>query len=356
MTKVTYIHGIPEDELQDRAKEVPEQRYIDAGGMTSGELTLALLREQAQLLASYYPERGDIRQAETLLTNVLNEGLHNISYIPGNDNPEIRRAIYRAKRRNRPAVGIITRKRGVGLGGLIPTVDCRDYMEMDRNEYGEIEYFDTSASRECEARNREIQVLNQHLEPVSHHLLYEYLNQQAPNIVTTKSVLHRNAVSSLSELFDLDRDNMALWLRNGVMRNNAANGTEPYNPEITIRILAEEVPVMEARTRGGADSDGLRGAFLAALPAILQALGGALAAAGTLLAVMKAQKAQQLQNTAQGIGTRTFGPEESDWSGFGNGGTGNDAGGGPLNTGALLQNENLPLILGGLGAVLLLSR
>lgn len=346
MTTVSYIHGIPQDEFADRGREVPVQKYINAGAMTDGELKMALLREQLQIFAAFYPEVEAYREGERLIVSVLEQGLHSISYLPPGGPVEVKRAINLARRKNRPAVGALTVPRtSAGLAGLIPTEDCTQYMRqyIDPQDYsGTVTYQHTPESWACEQRNEEVQALNLHLEPSAHHLLYEYVQQPGsqPGSVQTKRVLHRNAISSLAEIMEFDRDNMALWVRNGVIRNNASKGTQPFQPEQTIDIMRTEVPAWRAAT--GAQ---VNGPFLAALPAILQAVTAAIVATGTLISVLQAAKQARLRNTAQGIGSRTFGPEAADWEG------GPTGGGGATN---LLSGDAMPWIIGG-AALLLLS-
>jgi len=347
MTKVTYIHGapsVPQDEQTDRGQNVPNQRYINAGAMTSGELKIALLREQANIMANYYPEVPEFKQAEQELENVLFQGLHDIN-MTGYGSETARRAIRQAKRKTRPAAGYFTRSREIS--GIIPAEDCQQYVIDEGSIYSE-----TPEYQKCKERNEEINILNDHLEDSAHHLLYEYLENRnaAPGVVVSKSQDHRNAISVIAELFEFDRENVELWVRNGIIRNNAQEGTQPFQPEKTINILKEEVPA--ASIGGGEYSAELRGAFLVALPIILKAIAGAVLATATLIGAIKQQKAARIRNTAQGIGSYTFGPEEGDWK---NQPGGNGPGTGPgLNTSDLLSNENLPLILGGLGAFLLL--
>jgi hypothetical protein len=393
MTRVTYIHGIPQDEWFQRSRQVESQPYFNYGQMTDGELKLSLILEQLKILNRFYPEQQQYQTDIEVLQNILHRGLHESTPFLSKGSKELRDAVKSSLRKVRPAAGVFTgsnRKRG--LSGLIPTEDCTQYMREVINpyaQYDEITYEDTAESILCQERNAEIRLMNQQLEPSSHHLLYEYLqNPNAePAVVATKFTLHRNAVSKIAELHEFDRENMSLWLRNGVMRNNANRGISPFPPEETIQIMRTEIPEKRAnsivrRTRGSSAGDGLRGRpklggpFLVALPAILQALGAAVAATAVLVSSLKAAKRNEIRNVAQGIGTSTFGPEEMDWymsnvpggmppgtSPSMPGGTGGASapGSSPDSQGIDVANitsgENLPiLILGGIGAAFLLSK
>lgn len=358
-TTVTYIHGIPKNEWKDRAAEVPKQKFINAGAMTDGELKLVLIREQLQILQAYYPEIKEYKYGEQLVVRILEEGLHDLSSLPSDAPKEIAKAVKAARRKKRPAIGAFTVERNsASLMGLIPQEDCTQYMReaIDPFDYtGQVTYEHTSESWACEQKNKEIRDLNLHLEPSAHHLLYEYVNRplESPQTVVSKRVLHRNAIGTLSELMEFDRSNMSLWIRNGVMRNNAARNLQPFPPEETINILATEIPARarNTRTRGGG-RDGLRGPFLAALPVILQAIGAAVGATAALVSLLKAAKAERLRNSAQGIGLPSFGPESEDWpiDYQGTGGSTPDS-----STDDLLSENNVPLLLGGAAALLLLS-
>jgi len=360
MTKVTYIHGVPQNEWADRGKEVRKRPYINYGAMTVGETRLSLILEQTKILRAFYPESKELAEAENLLYSALGNGLHALRYLPGNNVPWARKAIQRAIPLTKPAAGHVAGRRSLetGVRGLIPFEDCQQYMREENDPYAQydsISYHDTTESLACQERNKEVGLLNQHLEPSSHHLLYEYLKNPntAPGIVAAKTVSHRNAVSGLSSLMDFNRDNMALWLRNGIMRNNATNGTQPFQPEKTIDILRTESPGYNPAQAGTSVS----GPFLVALPIILKAIAAAIGATVALVSSLKAAKAQQLRNTAQGIGSLTFGPQADDWDGpggnGGNGGNGEDGGNG--GNGLLGDNgSNTPLLLLGAGAVLLL--
>jgi len=321
MTKVTYIHGIPRppaDEWKDRGREVKKPLFLNYGIMTDGEMKLALIQEQTRILESFYPEVKELKEASQLFEKALKDGLHDISYLPGYGAGWARQAVKASTKMMRPAAGFFTVRRQNGLGGLIPLEDCQKYMREVYNDYAQydqVSYETTGESILCEEKNKEIRMLNEHLEPSSHHLLYEYLERPgaAPGVVAAKYALQRNAVSSLSSLLEFNRDNMRLWLRNGVMRNNARFGAEPFQPELTIDILRTEVPLAEGMKRDSLSNSVSAPFTLAALAIVIKAIAAAVAATVGLIAAMKAAKAQQLRNTAQGIGNRTFGPEDLDW-------------------------------------------
>lgn len=333
MTKVTYIHGlqlpkVPADERRDRGKEVPRKGYINYTAMTEGETRLALLREQVRILKAYYPEVRDLAIADELITNALETGLHGISYMPGNGAAFARKAIQQAKKNTKPAAGIFIGRRRIdaGLGDLITLQNCNNYLNPNSPQYSYENY------QKCVEANKNKELLNEHLEDSSHHMLYEYagdLNSR-PAVVAAKGVNHRNVVSRISEMLEFGRGNMVYWMRNGVMRNNAKNGTEPYQPEDTITALSDSTEYPGLSGTAGI------GVFpFAAVAAIIGAIASAIAATAGFVQAMKPSQAQQLRQIAQGIGTPTWGPEGIDWGGGGSNGEGggSNGGGGGSNSG-----------------------
>lgn len=331
MTKVTYLHGIPADEYKDRGKQVGPQPFLNYGKMTVGETRLALAAEQAKILAAYYPEDQQFAIGAQELDNLLYRGLHNSIYLGLSAPAFVRRAVGQARGKTQPeGGGILEGRSGVGSTPLIPYDDCARFMHDTSLTFHQR----TQAISDCLGKNREIEILNTHLEKSAHHLLYEYASaSNIPGIVTTKRVLHRNAVSKVGQLFEFDRPNLVLWLRNGVMRNNAINGAPPFQPEKTIDALKPGAGIGEPIT-------------IAAVTAIVTAIIGAIGATVSLLQALKAARAQEIKSVANGIGTPTFGPEKEDWIGQGSTPGGSDADKG--------VSDYLLFILG--GAALLMMR
>lgn len=348
-TKVSFIAGIGNND-QATAGRVPERRFINPRQLTDGELQVALMAEQMKILADYY-QNPDYQKAEEILVDSLYQGVHgtNAPRVAGTSEGEkiARQVLAQARQKRRPAmskmIGRTSLNKGIG-DALIAMQDCDQYLEYDPVDG----YVSSAEYQECLRQNEAIQLLNQYLEPSAHHLLYEYLtperSSESPVVVQAKRVQHRNAVGAMSNIFDIRRDNIRLWLRNGVMRNNAGFGIEPLQPEQTIDVMATEIPNTEPGVNG----------FQALLPAIISAIAAAVGATATLISVLQANKRQQLQAAAQGIGTYSFGPEKQDWYGNGGGfpgapGSGSGGNGG----GAFNLDNNTLLLLAGAGFLLL---
>jgi hypothetical protein len=311
MTQIAYIHGLSGDQPGKAFKKVPAQRGIDYKRMSEGELRLSLIAEQLNILGKYYNKPQYI-EAQNRIIDTLYKGLHvNTPFIgasAGAAMAMVSREIKKARKMTQPAGKILYRNLSKGINDpLIPLEDCDSIWNDPKWEGMPVWEKAKKAAplmKECAAQNEEAKIINTKLESSSHHLLYEYLIPSgAPAVVAAKSVSHRNAVSTLASVTSLSRDNLRLWIRNGIMRKNAEAGADPFQPEKTIEILANEIP----------DKENISGPFILALPKIILAIGSAIAATATLISALDASKRNQIYATASGIGTSTFGPEESDW-------------------------------------------
>ncbi len=343
MTKVSYIHGVQDSSATPKGQA--QRRFIDFRDMTDGELRLSLIAEQFNIMAEYYG-KDEYRAAEQRVLAAIKSGIHghrSIGMIPGPLGQAIAKEINRAKRMTRPAAGVrLQRDIKSGIGApLIPLEDCDELLEWDEDRYtGRPIQVQTAESRACDERNDNVRMLNQHLEPSAHHLLYEYVANSGsiPATVAAKRVLHKNAISKLAELTKLERSNMRMWMRNGVLRNNIKHGAPPFQPEASINLLRENA---------GSQVGGIQ-----AIAALIGAIVAAIGATTHLVQSLKAQKRQELLLAAQGIGTETFGPGQDDWDGYGN----QDTNYGPPNDNGgsgLFQGDMTPLLLGGAALLLL---
>lgn len=297
------MSGVPQDEWRDRAILVPKARPINFGLLTEGETKLALVQEQAEILASYYPEVPALYDGARQLDNILRSGLHDGMHLPPGTPDFVRKAVEVARKKTNPNMGIFTKPRMSNSPGLgeVPLLNCN----LARNS-GESRAHHRMRERVCNEKNEDVRLLNSFLERTAHHLMYEFAKGNIPARVTTKQVLHRNAVSTFTELFEFPRDNMVSWLRNGVLRYNIQNNAPPLQPEETISRLGESFAagIGEPLT-------------IAAVTGIIAAVSAAAGATARLIADLKAERQNRIRNTAQGIGTPTFGPEKEDFEGGG---------------------------------------
>lgn len=350
MTRISAIRGFDKKEAKQRAKGLKKARFVNYTAMTDGELRLALLSEQFNILEGFYPENQDYKKGRLFLENAIANQVHVAGKQQITGLPDRLRFLYaevaKAKMKNRPAATYIVSRNKIG--DLIPQEDCRKILTSGVptfSEKGSGEKSQMERYIKCVEQNNQKKILNEHLEKSAHHLLYEYLKNPnaVPGVVSAKFIGHQNAISALAEITKISRENIRLWVRNGVMRTNASKGIDPFQPEFTISIMAEEIPEKHSS---------INGPFLAALPVIISAIAGAVSATTALIGAMK-QKSQQdyIKTVAQGIATPTFGPQEKDW--FGNPIPNNTSTPGstvPVSAASNLLSNNM-LILGALGLV-----
>lgn len=351
MTKISYISGIPQDEWADRGAKVPDQNFINYTALTEGELNLALLNEQLNILSNYYPEIKDFSAGKTMIDNALYKGIHGAPPAFGILSPELQKvakAITKARKKTSAATGrYIFGRKSSKMGGvedpLVPLNECWKILEnVEPNDpnWGSAQ----AAYKACQDDNKYRPILNTHLEKSSHHLLYEFTKAQElsvyPTQVVVKATLHKAGTSTLHKVTNLSSENIRLWMRNGIMRTNAKKGTEPYQPEQTIQILAENA------------GEGIGVLPIAVIVAIITAIAAAATAAAQLISSIKSSNpadAYKFQEV-QGIGTGAFGPENGDWYGYQPGGNG----GGDQPATDEFSKMALPLAIGA-GALLLLN-
>ncbi|MEM1326147.1 MAG: hypothetical protein AAGI23_09350 [Bacteroidota bacterium] len=263
MTKISYIHGIPQDERWDRGQEVPAQSFINYSAMTEGEMKLALLKEQLEILAAYYPEMPDYRLGIQLIDNALYRGIHGAAgignpsgIIPKSLNAVVK-TIRKAKRRTKPAAyvtelsGRNNISGGIGDERVIPVENChslyfvRNQLVYDRNGNPDFRaiYSDQAAYEACREQNGMRNMLNRHWEESSYHPVYDFITVGQAERMTQRDAgligFHRSWILGVHEITSLAQDNLRLWLRNGIVRNNATGGVSPISPEESIQQIVD---------------------------------------------------------------------------------------------------------------------
>ena len=342
MTQISYIHGIGKTdpgEYRDRAKLVPPQNYMNFTELTDGELRLTLLADQANILSAMYPENKVLKRSKNILVDALYKGVHNNPPPSGIYTGELATVvaeINKARQETWPAIGQIFGRKDLGAGigdPLIPYDIC------------DLNFVTGMQDPKCAKLNAFKKILNDNLEKSGHHLLYEFVKNpnQQPQTVAIKTQSHHATKAVIAQITTVSQDNLRLWMRNGVIRQNAAKGAGPLQPENTIDVFKK------ASTVSG----------IGVLPVaivIIQVITAAIMAAATLVAAFKQKDPATAALWAQmnGIGTGAYGPEETDWETIPPGG-GGGGGGGSDNTGSDLLESDLamPLIIGGVAYFLL---
>lgn len=336
MTEIAYVHGNPAPAIHTRrAKPTPAERiadaprltiaksYIDYSNLSEGQLTLRLLDEQVKLLTSYYGDPGGTYQKARNIIHSASSDPHrlagHIGYIDETLYP-LMSYIEWAKSRSKPA-GI----QGARIAGFAEDREavleqCRhannvyvkflkDNQPPKQKNGSPWELRDLKKTiKTCQDQVLFMDLYNKHLEGSSPHVLYEFVpdneRNSLPNRASFKTENHRLANSSMARYSQLDRTNIVLWERNGIMRASAKKGLTDISPEAFINDWKK-------------GSSGINTAHIGiAFPALLVIITDALIAAGALLSGIQLAKAT-FASEVKGYSSKQFGPEDGDWSGAG---------------------------------------
>lgn len=342
------------------------KRFFNFAKMTEGQFLLYQLDWQLEILERYYADPlKTYEQGRNLIYNSINSGLHSglgvgtfTGYIP-EEIKNVARAIRSAKSMTRPTGKFIDRRviTKIGMDPIaefeIPPQECIDIA----NTYGEVYPGGPVITQDqayenylqCLEQNGYIQILNDNLGESAHHMLYEFVSNpnSQPSAVATKTILQKLAISKIADVTDLSRSNMKLWVRNGVMYSNTLQGTEPFSPEESIIAVQRS------------EAEGINDLTVAAIVAIITAVGSALAGAAALINSFKQSDQQLLRQNLTGFSTPEFGPQGEDWA---NSVYNPNNPNSPLNpnnpgnsSGGFDTSKLVPLALGGAGLFLLLN-
>lgn len=304
MTQISYIHGLPEKEIKDRSKAVPKKSFIDYKGISEGELRLQLINEQINILAAFYPEEKAWTEGQKQLGDYLSGGVHGRNIPSSNLLPFLQRQIKAATN--------LSKKPAISGNDFIPVTNCDQFININEDYYGNVTQQYTSEYYKCVKENEYKNLLNEYLEESSHHLLYNYVvnANNEPQVVASKSLQHKLAIGKLSEITGLSKSNLQLWIRNGIMRTNAKQGTQPFQPEQTIATMAAGLPQYNRDQQG---INLIDPATLLAVAKIISAIVAALIATKALIDNMKMTDQQKLQAATNYYGQKEFGPESGDY-------------------------------------------
>lgn len=354
MSKVSYIHGIPQgipqNEMRDRAKTLPARSFVDYSAMTDGEMKLVLAYEQFRILSAYYPEASEARRSAELLKDALFMGLHGPkNRLSGTDQAQVRRLIDQARSRTAPAAFMIDGRASLlqGIGDIIdrdtpnivndwgsdgngtgsaidttlPPMPAFSQKDCGKKPTGP---FKNKERREaydlCAQQNQYVKLLNEKLEQSGHHILYSFNANPntSPQVVAVKTVNHRAAIDIWSELTGLSVENLRNWVRVGIMRNNARVKIEPYQPEKTIEVFRDGVIAKNQK--------GIGVEPITVTIAIITAITAAIGATVQLIGSLSARDSFRFKGSLSNMGTPSFGPGEEDWRGGTTGGEGTGTG------------------------------
>lgn len=359
MTKISYIQGppkVPKNELADRGREVSAAPdYIPFLGMTEGEMSLALLREQLKLYARAYPDFPQYRQGLTMVENALYNGISGYNFLGAvpDELVNIAQLIDRAKSLNQTAGGELfaeKRPKGIYIGEIIPTTkeDCRwlasvamgkKYWGNDPNAWPRISDWESlppggsfpikreankdewmKLVEECEFRKEMEILLNEKLEKSSHHMLYKGIPSNYPPMSGTnmglKRILHLAGIESLANAAGVSVDNMKAWVEIGVQRSSALANIGPLGSVESGFYVAtngndKAYQDFLAWAAGNNRPGGRIGIAPAVVIAIIGLVSAALSAAVEIVKAVNVRKVAALAS-AQGFGTSAYSPEKGD--------------------------------------------
>lgn len=389
MTKISYIAGVgATDRRAANGAGIKPQPFIPYLSMTKGEMELALLMEQAQILGGYY---GDPKylEAETMLQNALYRGLHGATPYLGAYNPDLRRlatVIADARRKTAPASKYVISARPNMLSGIhigepiIPVEDrlkaCKDAAMKIPNVFKKAE----ELSR-CSRRAAIERILNTGLEQCGQYLAYGFLpkSNNLPQTANTKILNHQFAQADIERVGGFSLALLQQWLNTGMMRKNVevakidplgwegTNALLTFLPEPGQAELLALFNQFQKNRPGASLSESQAGAKMAAIvkkyqqPGVgIEPVTAAIAIIGAITALIggisefaKQVKKEQDDAFAQvnGFGSRFFGPEQGDYDVDGDG-TPNEQDSTPKGSG----DYTVPLLIGGAAALYFLTK
>lgn len=383
MTRINYIHGIPQvpvTELRDRGLEVKGQPFIPYTALSQGEMNVALAAERAQIFAQAYPDFPEYRTAAAMLTNALYSGVHNgVNFIGNLDAPTLQnvaRLITRAKSQTRPASsgGFIGRQ-SLGIGvplvagiGAFTDMDCTVYARDKSNAFFQINkpsgWYKNPLTQsnyrkkfqefeaECSTMNAIQKIVNERIEESSYHVVYNMVNEQFPGVkgsqMGAKWLFHQSGVGGLASVTQMPKAFIQEWSENGIIRTNAQGQTGPIGSVQSGFGIATDGSdaIFDAYAKKYLKSHrGMNGIGMAQVVVLaLIALAGKAVDAASKFADALRQKQATAMAAAQGYGTTAYLAGKGDYELP------------DTSTGTGTDNSNL-LLYGGLalGAYLLLS-
>jgi hypothetical protein len=258
-TGIYEIHAVPSNELPDRGREISQERiYIPYNTLTTGEMKLALLLEQANMYARAYPENKEYGLAANMLYQALSKGVSaGVNFVGALYNPvlqQVANEISKASRQTKSAskAGLFGRTsltEGVkGIGEVEFKFnfdhDCvqyataatnRDLKENKSWQWYEHNLNDSMLRRYyreqkglCKVRIDIEKIVNDRITNASHHVLYHALDEAYPAIknttVVTKLLLQLGGVAGLANATQTDSSLMSIWSETSIMRKNSLAG------------------------------------------------------------------------------------------------------------------------------------
>lgn len=358
MTEIRSIHGINRSELSDRGKMTSKKApYIPYTSLTKGEMSLALLHDQASVFAASYPDFPEYAQARDMYRNALQSGVSaGVHFVGALHNPILQQAagnIKRASKQTAPAARIITNRQSLAHGvsiGETPIYtgnfdhDCVQYATKAANKkFGrnkdwnwwkagvfpdgnEKRYWKEQLSI-CETRVAIEQIMNDNMVGTSPHMLYKSMSEAFPptlgTLMLTKKLLHYAGVGALGIVSEIGTGIMDNWVETALLRNNAASGVGTLgsiSSSISIspdpaKMAAEYAEFQKKRTGGSISGHRIGEPItftVAGVTALITAIGVAIDKAAKFQAQLNSKRNNALSQV-QGWGTGALEAKKSDY-------------------------------------------
>lgn len=357
--------------IADAPKGSAPKRNININTLTGGQLTLELLDEQLRILSSFYGDPdGILQKARNIIFQAKRGNFHYNNTLPtGYIDPRLNILIEQIQQASKNIringthyrIGEIPYERP----GKYPE-NCNDILNSPENkkllsEFNQLSFQDPYKRdgkrykelgewrnkiykdlEECALSQEFAKLVDKRIGKTSHHVLYEFVDKpnEAPNTVGTKTVLHKLAITSISQLAYIDRSNVRIMVENGIMAENATKpDLNKITPKDSIDILKNASKLNDPRARINEP--------VTIAVALIGLLTAAIKAAQQFKNDMKDKRKLAFEASNRGYGSLEFSADGPDWSGF-------DSGipGGP---GSSLDDNSftgyLPWILGGAAAL-----
>lgn len=356
MTQISHMHGAPNVDRKSRPTiaqafaDGPKKAYLPAvsniANLSQGELKLQLLKSNLVLKQNYYGDPdGTLSKAIYLIDDAISGGLVNFSLPTGSVDPvynPVINAIVKAKARHieqinnlqtgfnmfDPSSAISGKFFTAGLDyeGLKKCIESikpekadwfyRNFSGKDYVEFEGSSYKANAALLECIKTQLFIQWSKKNIfetdnfRKASHHMLYEFIDSSNSGSLSTagqvKRGFHQSWVDAFANISGMDRDNVRLYIENGIGYTSALSKLKDIEPAGSIQALIDGVPYLNEVNR----ELGIKGSRIGVVDPVTAAatakiVTGIILGAVTLIEVaIKATgqtKAQQIQSIAPSI-------------------------------------------------------
>lgn len=321
MTRISEVHGIPTNEYRDRGRDVKPLGYMPFLSLSVGQMRLALAEQRANTLAQFYgSDAPQYREAAAMLSNALHASMRGMPVhfmgAVADELQNVARLIVSAQKQTAPASTALPNVAPTmqSIGQIIPwqqrLLDC---VKANKKNAGNL-------ARCYRAANIE-KIINDTLEPTSHHLLYKSMpaNYSIPSDVSGKRHDHRLGVEGMAQVGKINAYAlMYQWVENGVIASNASGGAGAIGSVQSSFYLAPdpELAWNKFQTSGVSSSDkwisGIGAFDLSIVTAIVGLIKKALDWAFKFLSEIKKIELLALSE-ARGFGTPEFSASQRDW-------------------------------------------